>query len=132
MREPNSGSRELFDVLIMKGTPFKETPRNHEFYAYTMSGPYSVITEKTEAIAYSVFYYEHFMALSPYTRTLAIDGIEPTSDTIASGKYPLVAPVYAAFRKSDPEDSAARRLLKWLLSPEGQAVVKESGYIPAK
>jgi ABC-type Fe3+ transport system substrate-binding protein len=28
-------------------------------------------------------------------------------------------------------DSAAVRLRDWLLTPEGQALVKESGYVPA-
>ena len=72
------------------------------------------------------------MAQSPYTRNLAIDGVEPTAESIASGKYPLIAPVYAAYRETDPPDSPVMKLLNWLLSPEGQAVIRESGYVPAQ
>ena len=97
-----------------------------------MSGPYNALTVEPNGIGYSVYYYDQYMAMSPYTRRLAIDGIEPTPDTFASGKYPFVAPVFAAFRKSEPESSAARRLVTWLVSPEGQAVVHQAGYIQAK
>jgi phosphate transport system substrate-binding protein len=72
------------------------------------------------------------MALSPYTRTVAIDGVEPNDDTIASGKYPYTAEVYAAYRGNESTNSPAMKLLGWLVSPEGQAVVRESGYVPAK
>ena len=72
------------------------------------------------------------MALSPYTRTLAIDGVEPGPDSIASGKYPYTSEVFAAYRADQPPDSAAMKLLHWLLSSEGQSVVRESGYVPIK
>ena len=72
------------------------------------------------------------MALSPYTRTVAIDGVEPTATSIASGKYPFTADVYVAYRANEPADSPATKLLNWLVSPEGQAVVRESGYVPVQ
>ena len=133
-REPDSGSRELFDALVMHGQPLPEPPTNQarEIYVNSMGGPYNRITQEPLALGYSVYYYEHFMALSPYTRTLAIDGVEPTPATIASGQYPLSAPVYAAYREADSPDAPAMKLLAWLLSPEGQAVIRESGYVPVK
>lgn len=158
-RERNSGSRELFDALVMKdarltepkppaegpggvappphggaesGTETPAPAREGEpMISYGMSGPYNRITGDANAIGYSVYYYEHFMAASPHTRTIAIDGVEPTADTIASGKYPLVAEVYVAYRANEPADSPAMKMLKWLTSQEGQAVIRESGYVPA-
>jgi ABC-type phosphate transport system substrate-binding protein len=130
-RERDSGSRELFDALVMKGRP---SPKNEppELIAGSMGGPYNQVTQDESGIGYSVYYYEHFMAASPLTRAIAVNGVEPTAETIASGKYPYVTPVYAIRRGGEPEDSAASRLLKWLLSDEGQAVVRESGYVPAR
>lgn len=133
VREPDSGSRELFDTLAMQGRPPKETdPPRRELISYSMMGPYNQVTTDEGGIGYSVYYYEHFMSASPYTRPVAIDGVEPTSETIASGKYPYVTPIYAIRRAGEPADSAASKLLKWLLSDDGQAVVRESGYVPAK
>jgi phosphate transport system substrate-binding protein len=133
LREPNSGSRELFDVMVMR-TPTDEDYRRAtgELYSYSMSGPYNRITQEAEGLGYSVYYYEHFMALSPYTRNLAINGVEPTPATLANGTYPLTATVYAVLRKSDPATSAGRRLVTYLTSAEGKRLIQEAGYVPAK
>lgn len=133
-RQRDSGSRELFDGLLMKGEPLPEPTdeRRPMMLTSVMGTPFSRVTENAQAISYSVYYYEHFMSLSPHTKTIAVDGVEPTAETIASGKYPFVSPVYAAYRANQPADSPAMKLLNWLLSPEGQAVVRESGYVPAK
>lgn len=132
-REPNSGSRELFDTLLMK-TPadaaFQRATAN--LYSSGMGGPYNDLTQHSHGIAYSVYYYEHFMALSPQTRALALNGIEPNAETLANGKYPLSSPVYAVVRKSDPADAPGRKLLRYLASPEGQTLLREAGYVPAK
>jgi ABC-type phosphate transport system substrate-binding protein len=131
-RERNSGSRELFDSLVMKGRPLQGDKGWEEMIIGSMGGPFNRVTQEPQTLSYSVYYYEHYQALSPYTRTLAIDGVEPTAETIASGKYPLVAEVYAACREGEAADSPAMKMLNWLISPEGQAVIKESGYVPAK
>ena len=70
------------------------------------------------------------MAGSPYTRTIAVDGVRPTAETIRSGAYPYVAVVVVGIRADAPADSPPRRLRDWLLSPEGQKIVAESGYVP--
>jgi phosphate transport system substrate-binding protein len=131
-RERNSGSRELFDALVTPGQSLPEPALTERLFADSMGGPYNQVTQKANGVGYSVYYYERFMALSPYTRTVAIDGVEPTSDTIASGKYPYTADVYAAYCASEPPSSPAMKLLAWLLSPEGQMVVRESGYVLAR
>ena len=133
-RERDSGSRELFEALLMKGEiqPDPEGTRKPMLLSSGMGGPFSRLTDSEQGLAYSVYYYEHFMALSPHTRTIAVDGVEPTAETIASGKYPFVAPVYVAYRANQPADSPGMKLLNWLRSPEGEAVIRESGYVPAK
>lgn len=131
-RERNSGSRELFDSLVMKGRPLPGDKGREDTIVGSMSGPYNQVTAEPQSLGYSVYYYDHYMAASPYTRTIAIDGVEPTAETIASGKYPLVADVFAAYRAGEAADSPAMKMLNWLISEEGQAVIKESGYVPAK
>ncbi len=132
MRERNSGSRELFDALVMKGevAPDPKSARMREMYTGSMSGPYNRVTTDSNALGYSVYYYERFMAMSAYTRTISIDGVPATPETIASGKYSLTSPVYAAFRANTPPDAPAMKLFNWLISPEGQTVIRESGYVP--
>ena len=95
-----------------------------------MIGPFNAVAEQAEALGFTVWYYDRYMALIPEVKTMAIDGVRPEPEHLASGKYPLVTRVYAAVRADEPSDGAARRLRDWLLTSIGQAVVAESGYLP--
>jgi phosphate transport system substrate-binding protein len=134
-RARDSGSRELFDELMMKGEQLPEPADAWASDVYDtmgMMGPFSRITQEPNSLGYSVYYYEHFMAMSPRTRALAIDGVRPDAQTISSGEYPLATPVYVAYRAGEAADSPTMKLVQWLLSEEGQAVVRESGYVPVR
>jgi phosphate transport system substrate-binding protein len=54
----------------------------------------------------------------------------PSPETIQGRQYPFVTEVYAVVRRGLPATSPAVRLRDWLLTPEGQQVVAESGYVP--
>jgi phosphate transport system substrate-binding protein len=131
-RERDSGSRELFDALVMEGRPLADEEGHDRLYSDSMGGPFSQLTQDVNGLGYSIHYYEHFMAASPFTRTVAIDGVEPNAETIAAGKYPWVTQVLVAYRDGEPEGSPGMKLVRWLLTPEGQGVVRESGYVPVK
>ena len=137
-REENSGSQELLKALIMGDIPTINAP---EMIAYTMGGPFNAIQGLDDptfggpgdpnGIAYSVYYYTWFI-MGPLqdVKILAVEGVRPTSKTIANQTYPLLAPVYVVIRDGEPADSTSVLLRDWLLTPEGQRVVEESGYIP--
>lgn len=132
-RDRNSGSQELYEGLLLGGKPMQPVDEMRQWHTSLivngMGGPYNRLFQEKEGIAFSVFCYEHFMAASPFTRALSVDGVEPSLQTIASGEYPLRFPVYAVHRKGEPAESAAMRLLAWLLGSEGQQVVRESGLV---
>ena len=96
----------------------------------SMLGPFNAIQYEERGVGYSYHYYERYMAPVPEVETMAIEGVEPTSETIASGRYPLATFVYLVHRSDLSTASAATRLRNWLLTPAGQAVVAESGYVP--
>jgi phosphate transport system substrate-binding protein len=134
-RARDSGSRELFDELLMQGEQLgepKDALASDLYDTMGMMGPFSRITQYPDALGYSIHYYEHYMAMSPRTRALSIDGVSPNAETIASGRYPFATQVHAAYREDAPVDGATRKLVQWLLSEEGQAVVAESGYVPVR
>ncbi len=127
-RPKNSGSEELMESLVMKETPMP--PALSSVVGSLMSSVFLELTNKPDGIAYSVRYYEHFMAGSAKTRTIAVDGIIPNYETIETRSYPFVAEVYAVIRHDSDANAPPRRLLEWLLTLEGQSVVKQSGYVP--
>jgi phosphate transport system substrate-binding protein len=125
-RDRNSGSQELMEELVMKGTPTVDAP---DMIFPSMMGPINAIHDDPLGIGYSVFYYATFMLPDENVRLLGIDGIQPTSETIASREYPLVTEVYAVVRSDMPRDSSAVMLRDWFLTEVGQETIEESGYV---
>ena len=131
-RNRNSGSQELMESLVMKDLPFSKPKhgRARTLIHHGMGGPYIALSHDRHGLAYSVYYYEHFMSGSPNTKLIAVDGVLPSYDTIRARQYPYVTEVYVVTRKGLQADSGQARFRAWLLSAEGQAVVRESGYVP--
>ena len=65
----------------------------------------------------------------PGLRLLAVDGVEPSNDTIASEKYPLCNEFYAVLHADAAADSPERRLYDWLDTDAGQDCIQKSGYV---
>jgi phosphate transport system substrate-binding protein len=126
-RNKNSGSQELMDKLVMRGA---KMPAHQDRMMMTMIDILDRIADTPNAIGYSVFYYESIMAPNAKNRLMAIDDVQPTAESIADGSYPLVEPVYAVVRADAKPDSPEVRLRNWLLSPNGQTLIRQSGYIP--
>lgn len=128
-RNRNSGSEELMQELVMQG---KQPIAGRDRELLTMGGVIDNVATMPNAIAYSVFYYEQVMMHDARNRLLAVNGVFPTADSIAKRRYPLVAKVYVVTRKDTDPIGATAVLRDWLLSSDGQRLVKESGYVPIK
>ena len=139
-RERNSGSRELMDAFIAEHRkplpPGQIAARTQPGYTgrltnvLSMIGPMFSLNADENGIAYSVFNYEHFMAVNPNVKVLKIEGIEPTSETIRLQTYPAVAEIFVVTKNGIADDSPAARLRDFLLSEDGQRLVHEAGYVP--
>lgn len=126
-RNPNSGSQELMDTLVMQGKEMIESP---DLLLYTMVGPFNAIGQDALGIGYSVYFYAVYMLPTETVRLVAVEGVLPGTETIAGHTYPLVTEVYVVVRAGMQPDSSAVQLRDWLLTAEGQAVVAQSGYVP--
>ena len=63
-------------------------------------------------------------------KLLAIDGVFPSNDNVKSGKYEIARGLYMNTR-GEP-GPLAKAFISYMLSPEGQALVKEHGFLPVK
>lgn len=61
-------------------------------------------------------------------KAFSIDGIEPSHANVVSGAYELARPMYLVTREID--NPYLQSFLEFLLSSEGQEIVREQGYIP--
>jgi phosphate transport system substrate-binding protein len=126
-REDNSGSQELMKSMVMKGTPTINAP---DMIVMGMMGLINVVGRDPQGIGYSVYYYAMFILPDEKVKLLGVDGVKPTAATIGDRSYPLTSEVYAVIRQDMPADSTAVMLRDWLFTPEGQATIAKSGYVP--
>ncbi|MCD4687427.1 MAG: substrate-binding domain-containing protein, partial [Anaerolineae bacterium] len=128
-RNLNSGSQELMQRLVLGDLTEITGP---DMMQSNMGAPLNVIDLDPRGIGYSVYFYVQFMHRARNVKFLGVDSVPPTFDTIADGSYPLRAEVYAVVRGDAASDSTAVLLRDWLLTPDGQAAVAASGYVPLR
>ncbi len=83
------------------------------------------------SIGYSFRFYVENVVADGKVKMLAVDGVYPDNESIADGSYPVVDTFYAVYRKDNANENIAP-LIEWILSEEGQQIVKETGYSPVK
>ena len=129
VRNANSGSQELMELMVMKDLDIDDFPVSWDV-VFTMQGAYDVVQTDVNAICYSVYYYKEQILRTSPTKTIAIEGVSPDTTTISNNSYPLVAEVYAIIRSDLDKLSMAYKLYELLQTQEGKRVISESGYIP--
>ena len=117
---PTSGTRDALQELVLKtgceangrlgGTKLAEPARFDTLCtelradgAYIAQGEHDDMTvaklpDNPEALA--IFGYSYFEENTDKVRALPVGGIEPTYDTIASGRYPAARPLYLYVKKA--------------------------------
>ena len=131
-RNETSGSQVMMENVVMDGQPMMDAPM--EYRPSEMGALVDEVASyrnSADAIGYSVYYYVTEMYLREGVKLLAIDGVAPSNETIASGEYPYTQYSYAVIRKDEREDSPARQLFDFLTTPEGKALMAAQGYVPA-
>ncbi|RGZ01784.1 substrate-binding domain-containing protein [Clostridium sp. AM58-1XD] len=129
-RPSDSGSQNLMEKLVMKGTAMAEAPTTR--VAGEMGELMDAVASYNNdenALGYSVYFYARNMYEVPGLRFMAVNQVEPDNRTIKSGKYPYVNEFYAAVREDSPKDSAEYRLFQWLTEDAGQAYIESLGYV---
>ena len=82
------------------------------------------------ALGFSFRYYSTEMLRNNQIKLLSVDGVAPTVENIRNGSYPLVTTVYMV--TNGPRSANVRKIVDYMLSPEGQKLVEDTGYVPIK
>lgn len=134
-RAEDSGSQTALQRL-MAGLPLMEPEEEDR-----IAGMGGIITEVASyrnyknAMGFSFRYYATEMVNNGQIRLLALNGVEPTKDTIRDGSYPITSEFYAVTASPigmpAPQESDARLqgFLDWILSEQGQRMIEETGYV---
>ena len=76
------------------------------------------------SIGFSFRFFATGMKANTDIKLLAINGIEPTPENIASGKYPFTASLYAITVKDNKKMRTVQPFLEWMQGPQGQDSLK--------
>lgn len=128
-RNENSGSQTTF-LQFMQGTTIVTPPK--EDVLVGMGG----IIEQTanyknysNSIGFSFLFFTQSMIGNQDIKLLSIDGIYPSIETVQTNQYPLTTPFFAV-TLADNDEPNVKVLLNWILSPQGQYLIKKTGYVP--
>ena len=120
-RDTNSGTYETFEKLVMK----KE--KIHEGTEYV--GSNGAIRQRVQSTKAAVGYVGlGFVDRS--VKALEINGVMPDAGTIASGVYPVARPLFMFTNGYPKLGSHLFSFITLYLTPKGQEIVEEIGFIP--
>lgn len=129
-RPQDSGSQTALQRL-MGDTPLMEAPT--EDIATGMGGIINEVSQYKNyknAIGYTFRYYSNEMVKNKEIKLLEIDGVAPTRETIRNNTYPIASEFYIV-TAGEPTGNI-KKLIDWVLSEEGQALVERAGYVSLK
>ena len=130
-RNPNSGSQELMELMVMRDFDFTYLPISPEIPQLGGMVPvFEKVMENDRAISYTIYYYKENILRDVKTKTIAIEGIMPDKNTISNNTYPLVADVYATIRSDLDNSSMAYKIYEFLQTEKGKQIITKSGYLP--
>lgn len=121
IREVSSGTRGAFDEIVLEDESPVETEENTKITAGEVS---SQVKETPGAIGYVGF--GHLSG--DEVKVLAIDGVVPSPEAAVDGTYKLKRPLNLLTGPLSREQ--AQEFIDFVLSDEGQQVVKEDGWVP--
>lgn len=122
-RRPGSGTRDTFNEIIM-GSREAETPG----VSYDC-GESSEVKFSTRKSDNAIGYMGYSFVMNGDTRVVSLDGVAPTVENIKSGAYPLARKLY--FVTLGNPTPGAKAFIDYILSPVGQNIAIENGFIPA-
>ena len=128
-RPEDSGSQTVMQSQVMKNVRMI-SPQETEV-ASMMEGMIKVVAEyrnTNNAIGYTFRYYATQMNADKNIKLLAINGIAPTAENIRNGKYPYIIDAFMVTRENTTSET--QKLVEWFLTPQGQSLVEDVGYVP--
>lgn len=120
-RDSSSGTYECWSDLVLNKQ--RVSPR-----AQLQASSGAVV--QTTSSNRNVIAYVGLGYLNSSVKTVNVDGVEPNIETAKTGAYPIARPLYM-YTDSVPLGETAK-YLRFVLSPEGQKLVAETGFVPVR
>lgn len=126
-RPAGSGSQTMMEYFM--GEVSLKEPQTYETVD-SMAGVIRHVAQYANqrgALGYSFRYFIQGLSQEEGVKLLAVDGVSPDLAHIEDGSYPLTVPLCLVTRKDDPNPNVGK-MIDFFLSPDGQTLVRETGY----
>ena len=125
-RETSSGTYEFFKESVLK---------NKNYMSSSLSMPATGAIIQSVSQTKGAIGYVGLAYISPRVKTMAVSYdnehyAQPSLENALNKSYPIVRPLYYYYNKKNAR--TVEGLLQFVLSDEGQEIIKKSGYIPVK
>ena len=119
-REEGSGTREAFCKLVMEKARISRKAMTQE----SNGSVKELVKHDPVAIGYM-----SLGLVGGELKALKVDGVQALPEEVRSGKYPLVRPFLFVVRGTPKPQ--AQKFIDYVLSPEGQSILKKEGLVGA-
>lgn len=126
-RDSSSGTHEFFKEHIVRRGNAKGTEEyaGNTLYMPSNEAIKQEISKNKNAIGYLGMGY-----VDESTKSFTVDGTPATAENVLSKKYPIAREIFWYADKGRTGD--VKRIVDFALSPEGQGIVKDEGFVPVK
>ncbi|MGI5894680.1 MAG: phosphate ABC transporter substrate-binding protein [Candidatus Merdivicinus sp.] len=121
-REAGSGTRDAFESITGVG----------ESAVYASEQTSTGAAKTTVASTPGAIAYVSFDSIDDTVKTLAVDGVAISTDTIRDGSYKLQRPFLMVTKEGAELSPAAQAFLDYALSEEGQQICEQVGLVRVK
>ncbi len=121
-REDGSGTRGAFEELL----DFEKLLTKNALIAEGNGNVQSSVAGNENAIGYV-----SLTSMDESIKALTVEGVEATIDNVLSEQYKISRPFLMVYHEKNMNE-ATNAYIEFILSEEGQAIVKENGGIPVK
>lgn len=129
-REDGSGTRSAFIELTGVQTKAANGKKIDRTSSATMVASSTAVALTTVSGDPAALGYLSLGSVNDSVKLLCVDGVAPTREEIAAGRYALVHPFNVVTRgRTENLKPAAKDFLAWILSEDGQRVVERAGYL---
>jgi phosphate transport system substrate-binding protein len=121
-REDNSTAGRIREIIFTDSTAKMKAGRTFD----ETESLEQALVENPNAIAIT----GNSQAGTPDVKTVAIDGVMPSVETLKSGEYELYRPLYLTYNPSSSKIDSIKDYISYLNSKSARAIMRSNGVVP--
>lgn len=126
-RDSSSGTHAYFKEEVLRGGDSKSLVEYGSDTLYMPSN--QAILQEVANSKYAIGYIG-MGYMNDTVDSVAVNGVKPTFESVADKTYPIAREVF--WYVDSARDGVTKEVVDFAVSPKGQEIVKEEGFVPAK